>query len=266
MESAASKGMSSGATLEAGRALAARTLQGIDGEIGRVEEFYFDDRRWPVRYLVVNTGGWLMGRRVLIPPAGVAELSADGRRLRVELTREQIRNSPHVDTRKPVSRLYKERYYSYYGWPPYWDTGLVPGLPPTRTVPAVASAAGSHATPDPKQTHLRSSSEVSGYRIAAQDDAFGHVEDFLIDTRAWSIRYLEIDTRNWWPGRHVLISPDWIEAVDWVERSVVVGLKRDLIERAPEYESAAMVDRAYEARLHRHYGRHGYWHTDEEVG
>jgi hypothetical protein len=265
MVSAVRKDMSSGETLLTGRALTSLTLQGIDGELGRVEEFYFDDRFWPLRYLVVNTGSWLTGRRVLIPPSAVAGPGAEERRIRVGLTREQIRNSPPVDTRKPVSRLYEERYYSYYGWPPYWDTGLVPGLPPTQTGMAPATAAGNHETPDPKQSHLRSSSEVSGYRIAARDGAFGQVADYLIDSQAWSIRYLEINTRIWWPGRHVLISPDWIEAVDWVEHSVAVGLSREVIKRAPEYDSPAMVDRAYEARLHRHYGRRGYWHTDATI-
>jgi len=85
------------------------------------------------------------------------------------------------------------------------------------------------------------------------------------DSQAWSIRYLEINTRNWWPGRHVLISPDWIEAVDWVEHSVAVGLNREVIKRAPEYDSPAMINRAYEARLHRHYGCRGYWHTQAQA-
>ena len=183
--------------LETGRALASCTLQAPDGRIGGVEQFYFDDQYWLVRYLVVNTGSWLTGRRVLIAPSAILGLSVHDRWLRVGLTREQIRNSPSVDTRKPVSRRYEERYYTYYDWPPYWDTALVPGVfLPNRTKAAPAIATGALEAPDPKQTHLRSSSEVKGYRIGAQDGAFGHVEDFLVDTGAWSVRYLEIDTRN----------------------------------------------------------------------
>ena len=252
--------------LETGRALASCTLQAPDGRIGGVEQFYFDDQYWLVRYLVVNTGSWLTGRRVLIAPSAILGLSVHDRWLRVGLTREQIRNSPSVDTRKPVSRRYEERYYTYYDWPPYWDTALVPGVfLPNRTKAAPAIATGALEEPDPKQTHLRSSSEVKGYRIGAQDGAFGHVEDFLVDTGAWSVRYLEIDTRNGWPGRHVLISPAWIEAVDWVAHSVSVGLKRDVIRSAPEYDSPEMITRAYEVRLYRHYGSRGYWQPEESA-
>lgn len=37
-------------------------LRGIDGDIGTIKEFYFDDRHWTIRYIVANTGNWLTGR------------------------------------------------------------------------------------------------------------------------------------------------------------------------------------------------------------
>lgn len=251
--------------LEPERALQSCTLLAVDGQTGALEQFYFDDQSWAVRYLVVNSGCWLTGRRVLISPVAVGDLEQGDRQLHIELTREQIRNSPPIDVRKPVSRKYEEQYFSYYGWPPYWSTGPVPGLPPPRRAMAPASETGYTATPEPERTHLRSTAEVRGYAIAAQDGAIGHVEDFIVDVRYWVIRYLEIATRNWWPGRHVLISPEWIERIGWAERTVQVELTRDAMERAPVFDRQAVISRDYEAELFRHYGRRGYWQQGNQA-
>ena len=63
--------------------------------------------------------------------------------------------------------------------------------------------------------HLRSSAAVTGYHIQATDGDIGHVEDFLLDDRSWTIRFMVVDTTNWWAGEKVLIAPAWIERVDW---------------------------------------------------
>ena len=107
--------------------------------------------------------------------------------------------------------------------------------------------------------HLRSTHDVSGYHIQAADGEIGHVEDFIIDDETWAIRYLIVDTRNWWPGKKVLVSPQWIERVSWSESKVFVNLSRETIKQSPEYTEESLLTRDYETGLHRHYNRQGYW-------
>ena len=112
--------------------------------------------------------------------------------------------------------------------------------------------------------HLRSTDEVSGYHIQADDGEIGHVEDFIIDDETWAIRYLIIDTRNWWSGKKVLVSPQWIERTSWDESKVFINLSREAIKQSPEYTEETLLDRDYETGLHRHYNRQGYW-VDESA-
>lgn len=232
-------------------------LDSLDGEIGKAVQFYFDDRYWTVRYLVVDTG-WLTGQQVLISPYALVGALPDEERVEVNLTKKQIEESPPWDSDKPVSRQFEEDYHGYYGWPVYWAGmdawGYSPYLlrdPAEWTKPAVKEKAW-----DP---HLRSTNEVIGYHIAAQDSEIGHVEDFVIDDVSWSIRYMIVDTKNWWPGKKVLISPEWVDRVSWSDQKVYVNLPREAVERAPEFSPDALLTRDYEAQLHEHYERPGYW-------
>ena len=116
--------------------------------------------------------------------------------------------------------------------------------------------AQSEKTWDP---YLRSTNDVTGHHIQAADGEIGHVEDFIIDDETWAIRYLIINTQNWWPGKKVLVSPRWIERVSWLESKVFVNLARETIRQAPEYTEVSLLTRDYETELHRHYNRQGYW-------
>jgi sporulation protein YlmC with PRC-barrel domain len=107
--------------------------------------------------------------------------------------------------------------------------------------------------------HLRSTHNVSGYHIQAQDGEIGHVEDFIIDDETWAIRYLVINTQNWLPGKKVLISPKWIERISWGESKVFVNLPREIIKLSPEYTEKSLITRDYETELHRYYNRKVYW-------
>lgn len=250
-------------------------IRARDGTIGTAEDFYFDDTQWYARYLVVNTGGWLSGRKVLITPYAVGAYDAARHELQVSLTRDQVSNSPDIDTDKPVSRQYEARLHDYYGWSPYWGEGLISGnLPPTpegagpaytgdpvtsRVGRAEVAAARSRIEKDMGDPHLRSARTVIGHHIRATDGDIGHVEDFLLEDRNWAIRYMVVDTRNWLPGKKVLVSPQWIENVSWPERSVMVDLTREQIKNSPEYDPSRQIERGYEDRLFHHYGRAPYW-------
>jgi len=227
------------------------TLQARDGDIGKLEQIYFDDHYWTVRYFIVHTGGWLLGKDVLIAPPAVTGVDEENNRLEVELTREQVSNCPPVDTRLTVSRHYQQEYYRYYGWEPYWGSDAM--FTPAPYVPPVA--AGEPEEPrEPEHPHLRSSKEVRGYHIHALDGEIGHVEDFILEDPGWAVSYLVIDTRNWLPGKSVLVAPAWIRHVDWARQEVTVNLSRDALQSAPPYDSSTTLNREYEAALHAHYG------------
>jgi sporulation protein YlmC with PRC-barrel domain len=241
------------------------TIKARDGEIGEVDDFYFDDDRWTIRYLIVDTGRWLPGRKVLISPLSLGRADRSNRRIEVDLTMKQIEDSPGIETDRPVSRQYETSYHDYYGYPYYWTgpylwgPAAYPGplMMPERTQAEAEAIRREQESGDP---HLHSASEVAGYYIEASDGDIGHVEDFIIDDENWAIRYIIVDTRNWWPGKKVLLSPQWIERASWHDSRVYVNVSRHNIQEAPEYDLTKPPSRDYEANLHRHYGKSPYWH------
>lgn len=242
------------------------TIRARDGDVGRLGDLYFDDRSWLVRYLVVDAGTWLFGRHVLISPDEVGMPYWGERIITVKLTREQVENSPDVDIHQPVSRQQLSELHEYYTWPIYWTGPAVAGTAPLGPYPATstAAAAGEQATdvepPTPEEEedlHLRSVKEVTGYGIHAKDGEIGHADDFILDDSDWFIRYVVVDTGRWLPGRKVLVAPEWIESIAWLERMIAVKLSRRQVEESPDYDPDSPVAPDYEDRLHRHYGQRG---------
>jgi hypothetical protein len=251
-----------------------------DGEIGSVDTFYFDDQDWTVRYVVVATGGWLSRQRVLLSPRAVERIDVGGRRLVTDLTREKVGNAPDILTDRPVSQQHEADYYSYYGYPGYWTGPYRWGpwpyahaapYPAATPIPRAGAPAGAVAEEvaarerESRDPHLRSAAVVQGYAIEATDGALGHVVDFLADDRAWAIRYLIVDPRSWWPGPHVLVSPEWVTAVNWNDSTVAVDLTRGAVRDAPEYDPGRPLGREEERRLHRHHGRAAYWERPDDA-
>ncbi len=223
-------------------------IHATDGDIGKLDEFYFEDDTWTIRYLVVQTGSWLLDRRVLISPISVQKANWPNRHITVSLTLDQVRNSPDIDTAKPVSRQHEIALHDYYRWEYYywlgpqpWGLGAVPGdpwpapldPPPDEMATEAKQAPASDKTSE--DTHLRSTKEVMGYHVHAQDGEIGHVQDFIFDERTWHIDHLVVDTLDWWFGKKVIISPTSVQEVDWPERQVVVNLKRETIRNSPEF-------------------------------
>jgi hypothetical protein len=245
--------------LRSSKGLVGFTISASDGDIGRVEALYFDDQQWTVRYFVVDTRSWLRGRRVLVSPVCVRRPDWPRRRLPVALTQAQVQASPSADTHRPISRRFEIAFSQYYGLPYYWPLHM--GSAPSPLTPsAVDDEIQARLEADEvEDQHLRSTEDVRGYSLRAADGAFGHVEDFLVEDLTWRIRYLDVDIRNWWPSKHVLIAPEWIETVSWHDSAVHVALPADTIRRAPAYDPSRRLDRADEHALYAHYGRAGYW-------
>lgn len=241
----------------------AKNLEGYqllshDGAVGKVKDFYFDDKHWTVRYLVADTAYWLAGRKVLISPYALQNVNKIEQSIVVDLSKNQIENSPSWDCDKPVSRQYEELYHQHYGWPLYWKGPSIWGESPiidrVRNESKEVNLGGKAW-----DHHLRSTDVVSGYDIQAADGYIGHIQDFIIDDATWTIRYLIVDTQNWLPGKKVLISPLWIESVNWDSSKVVVKINREAIKISPEYTDETLMNRNYEAKLHGHYNCQGYW-------
>ena len=251
------------------KAMHGTTLLARDGEIGKIEEVLFDDHLWTVRYLVVSTGGWLSGRKVLLPPA-VLEGPFLNEHLNVNLTRAQVEGSPPAETDKPVSRQWEMDYHDYYGWPYYWGGmgGLPGGIGFTGGMALsgvqLSRVVGDAGTPqqeagegarDKGDVHLRSTLEVTGYKIEAEDGPLGHIADLIVDDETWNIRYLAVDTGDWWPGKKVLLPPGWIEDVNWLENTVQMRVTRAQIQNGPEWDSHEPISPAFEAELSEYYAR-----------
>ena len=234
-------------------------LSAEDGEIGRCKDFLFDDEFWTIRYMVADTGKWLSDRKVLISPISLREPDWLSRRFFVNLTREQIGNSPPLDEDAPVSRQYEKEYFKHYYWPFYWTGGDIWGPAPYPPPVPLRQKEIEESDEDPEESHLRSVKEVTGYHIQAEDGEIGHVEDYIVDDEVWAIRYMVVDTRNWLPGRKVLVAPQWIESVDWLKYRVEVNLTTEEVKKSPEYDPAEPVNREYEVQLYDFYGRPAYW-------
>jgi hypothetical protein len=214
-------------------------LGALDGEIGHAKGFYFDDKDWVARYLVADTGSWIPGRRVLISPYALGSVFPGEKLIEVKLTREKVWNSPSIDFELPIARQHEIDYYRYYNWPAYWHGpgiwgfGPIPAAPPWGQSPEPPEGA---REPTEAPALLRSTQEVTGYVIHAQDGDIGHVEDFLVDDVSWAIRFLVVATgRGWW-GKNILVPPSFIERVNWEEASVFVNLSREEIQHGPAWE------------------------------
>jgi hypothetical protein len=231
------------------------TIRALDGDIGKVHEFYFGDLSWIIRYLVADTGTWLPGRRVLLSPAALGQPDWEMQVLPVSLTKGQVEHSPSIDADKPFSRQMEGDLHAYYGWRPYWS-----GWDPAVMAAGVEAAEEKRAAElERANPNLRSTREVIGYHIQARDGEVGHVEDFVADDVGWGIRYLVVDTHNWLPGKKVLVDPFWADQVNWVERKVYLDMTREMVQTSPEFDPSAPVNREYEARLYDFYGRPKYW-------
>lgn len=246
------------------KSLLGYTMKETDGEIGKVNEFYFDDDSWTIRYFIVKTGNWLSGRKVLISPVVVEEPDWEKKEFPVNLTKEQIENSPDIDTDKPVSRQQEEQLSGYYPWGMYWGDepdahgagifGMMPGDLYNEGT-GENNATETVESSQNNDLHLQSTKEVTGYTIHATDGEIGKVVDFIIDDESWKIKFLVVDTGTWLDSRKVLLSTDWIKKVNWDSSNVIVDISINEVKGSPEFNATQPVNEVYEHKLYDYYGR-----------
>lgn len=227
-------------------------LEALDGPIGTVKDFYFEDTDWSLRYLVADTGTFLPGRKVLIVPAALGKPDWATRLFPVNHTRDEIRHSPGIEKDQPVSEQVEAELHEYFEWIPYWTPGFPsPGMP----TPIPPKSERRFPREGEHDAHLRSLREVIGYHVACIDDGIGHVSDFIAELSEWYMKLMVVDTRNWLPGKHVLLSNEWIENVTWDERKVHIGLPKATVRDAPPFDPTEPVNEEFETRLYDYYGR-----------
>ncbi len=241
-------------------------LRAIDKDLGSTKDFYFDDRLWNLRYLVADTGNWLPGRQVLIGQEALGRPDWEDQVFQIALSSGEIENSPGVESDLPFSLQKETELRTYYKWREYWKDEMFvqpigyasSGVSGTLGVdPSVV--AGGIATQLNGNPHLRSANEVQGYYINARDGDIGYVKDFVVTDDSWIIRYLIIDTKNWLPGKKVIVSPNWVKTIDWGERTVEIDMSREAIEQSPEFNPGEPINQEYEIRLYDYYGKPYDW-------
>jgi uncharacterized protein YrrD len=211
------------------------SLHASDGPIGKVKEFYFDDQSWMLRYLIVETGNWLSNRKVLITPTALVKTLREDGSFPVNLTKEQIRNSPDIDTDKPVSRQQEVELFGYYPWQPYWGSGFYAGglmdtsgsgLVIDKKMFKESDVDDKHANDDP---HLRSTYKLTGYHIYAADGEIGHVSDFVFDDQSWKLIFIVVNTKNWVAKHRVLIPVEDIKEILWLDSEIRLNISLEKV-------------------------------------
>jgi uncharacterized protein YrrD len=209
------------------------TIRATDGDVGRVAQFYFDDRRWLIRYLIIDISNWSEGPNVLLPPTAVKTLNWREKILNVDLTKDQVRNCPDIHEHPPVSLQHEREAFSYLGWP--FERAFEVAWEP-------------EFQPEAGDPYLRSSKAVIGYHLNATDGAIGHLQDFVIDDQRWRVEQLVVDTRNWWHGKNVLIPTDKVGRINWVDGMIDLYLTRKQIKESPEFDASTLIVKSLTSR------------------
>jgi sporulation protein YlmC with PRC-barrel domain len=184
-----------------------------DGEIGSVRDFLFDDQTWTIHYLVVDVKRWLTREEVVLPVTAIKQLDWENKTLHVQLTKEQVRQSPDVDTKEPVSRQQEIAMQDYFGKLAYWvdrRSPMTSSMPTGMEYPV-------HTKGD---LHLRSISNLEGYKVWGTDGELGRMEDFILDEASWHLGYLEVKAGEWLLCRPVLVPTRWVKSISWAHRRV----------------------------------------------
>lgn len=246
-------------------------VHGRDGDLGKVKDFYFDQHRFILRYVVVDTGSWLKNELTLISTEAFEKINYKAQEILVDLSSAELEEAPALAKNKPVSKVMEERVVKHFDWPIYWSSPHPSDGPPIQAGSIMREKLFNfeNLTDEEKQaeeeeieSNLRSFNEVRGYHIQAEDKEFGHLEDIFVDEENWVIRYLLIDTRNILPGKNVLIAPEWLQHISWNQEKIFVSKSKEEIKNAPEYreeKSDYLVDRKYEEKLYNHYDEIKYW-------
>ena len=210
------------------RAIVGMRIHATDGDLGHVHDVYIDDSDWRVRYFHVDTSHAFLGRQVLLAPAAVESVDWDGGRIRVSLTREQVRNSPDIDSHKPVSRQHAVAVSDFLPWPLASSVSLWEGEElAARLHKILVEMDVEEATPSSErmkgEPHLWSAHALHHYPVETDQATLGRLQDFVLDPDTWTLRYVEVETGGPWHASVFLLPMELIHRISWDTKQVLVS-------------------------------------------
>lgn len=235
-------------------------LMAQDGGVGTVKDLFFSDEDWTIRYLIVDTGPWIFGRRILISPEALEQPVWASETFPVNLTREQVKESPDVDIAKPVSREYEEKLSKHYSWTHYWI--VTPGSParPPYFPSNLFKPEKDSEEEEGITSHLRSVNEILKYMVQARDGEVGTMADFIVDDEEWQLIYMVVDVADWLKSeKQVLVSPEWVSTIEVSDHKIMLDLTQDAVKYSPPFDPTLPVNRQYEEVIYDYYGKPKYW-------
>ena len=239
------------------RELGTYRLHATDGDIGHLEQFYFEDRDWKIRYFVMNIGTWLHGKKVLMSPSAIIGVDAPTKTINAAFTKQQVQESDDVGIHKPEGLEQPHDYSLYIGWPYYLGLNALNdsdrGPVPRRAHDPKKGKTSERTMLQLNDEHLRSSKVVSRYHVMAVDGEIGQIEDGIVDDQTWTIQYVVSTVRNWRSSKKVLLPTEWILWVSAAESNVYVSLSRKNIATAPAFDPEKPLTRDLEIALYNHY-------------
>jgi sporulation protein YlmC with PRC-barrel domain len=229
--------------------------ESIDDIQGEIYDFYFDDLFWNIQYLLIKTGGLLKEKSILMSHVvlGVPDIERQALSVKVSFQTNNKKEKP--EELQTISESKEKKASEILNWPlSRLNLVSLDEKDLKNLINNMVTDGKQHY--ENENLHLRSRNEVLGYHIQAKNGEIGHVDDLIIETESWKIRYLIVDTRNWLPGgKDVLISPAWIEKIKWNKNRVYIDLKKGVIENSPPYDPEAPIDDQFELKLFKYYGR-----------
>ncbi len=226
------------------------SVAAIDGSLGKLEDFLFDERSHDLRYLVADTGGWFDRRHLLVAPAAFGHTHWPARDFPVRISREQAAASPALVADAALSRRHEVALHSFFEWMPYWLSHSN-GVP---TAHVAAPDGGDEAAPS-----LCRAARLIGYQAQGTDSEIGHVVDFLIDDDQWKVRDVIVDTESWGEPRTVIVSMALFRGIDAAAEKLLVGLTARLVRECPVFDPQAIAGSRSEVVFHDYLGRPRSW-------
>jgi len=218
--------------------LIGRHMEALDGEAGTIEDLYFEDLTWIIRYLIVRTGKWLSGRKVLLSPRCLANKPGKTGPFKVNLTQDQIRNSPDINTEKPVYRQQEIEIAEYYPGLDYWGKGSYAGGVANASIildKQIIKKAFKKDNGPAVDLHLQSVRHMTGYRVHATDGEIGHAGDFIVDEATWKLEYLVVETHHLFRDKQVLVPVGDISKEQWSNAEIYVNIPRSSLKNSLAY-------------------------------
>ncbi len=200
-------------------------VRATDEEIGKVEDFFVDDRSWTVRYMLMRTGGIFSGASAVIPAACLGQPNTASRSMPVKFSKAELEGLAEADV-KPVGDEMRALCKALYGKSDdRRDRGFI--------------RVGCTTNQDAAASSLRSVRELASYQIETRDGPCGLCTDLLADLHEWKVPYLVVNTKEFRPHGHVLAPTTWVQEISWRDMEIEVATSREKLQHAQRFDAAS---------------------------